>query len=183
MEPQLRKLGLPTSLKNGVIELQAVVTVCREGDVLTPEQCKILQLFNQQIAQFKVKLHCMYEKSTGKLQQFEGAGPIPTGGASLDEDNEADMDEEPTEEKKRAPKKAASKKGKAATAAAAAPSVSATAPADFKFDFKNFAFSFAGDAAATTAATSTTSSKDTTSTPATTGSATSRVTRSRAKKA
>eukprot|EP00457_Paulinella_chromatophora_P016739 gb/GEZN01017603.1/.p1 GENE.gb/GEZN01017603.1/~~gb/GEZN01017603.1/.p1 ORF type:complete len:235 (+),score=39.12 gb/GEZN01017603.1/:31-735(+) len=50
MEPQLRKLGLPTKLNNGVIELEAKVTVCQTGDVLSPEQCRILELFGQKLA-------------------------------------------------------------------------------------------------------------------------------------
>lgn len=42
MEPQLRKLGMPTSLEKGVITLIKPFTVCRKGDVLTPEQAQIL---------------------------------------------------------------------------------------------------------------------------------------------
>lgn len=42
MEPQLRKLGMPTSLEKGVITLTKPFTVCRKGDVLTPEQAQIL---------------------------------------------------------------------------------------------------------------------------------------------
>lgn len=42
MEPQLRRLGMPTSLQKGVITLIKPFKVCREGDVLTPEQAQIL---------------------------------------------------------------------------------------------------------------------------------------------
>lgn len=38
MEPQLRKLGLSTKLDRGVPTLLGEHTVCKEGDVLTPEQ-------------------------------------------------------------------------------------------------------------------------------------------------
>jgi mRNA turnover protein 4 len=43
MEPYVRtKLGLPTSVKNGIVHLEKEHTVCNEGDILTPEQAKIL---------------------------------------------------------------------------------------------------------------------------------------------
>ena len=42
MEPQLRQLGLPTALKKGVATLPSDYEVCKEGDVLTPEQARIL---------------------------------------------------------------------------------------------------------------------------------------------
>lgn len=42
MEPQLRQLGLPTSLKKGVIHLNTEYKVCDIDQCLTPEQAKIL---------------------------------------------------------------------------------------------------------------------------------------------
>jgi len=42
MEPTLRKLGLPVRLLDGKIVLPAECVVCKAGDALTPEQCKIL---------------------------------------------------------------------------------------------------------------------------------------------
>ncbi|XP_022407651.1 mRNA turnover protein 4 homolog isoform X1 [Delphinapterus leucas] len=42
MEPQLRQLGLPTALKKGVVTLLSDYEVCKEGDVLTPEQARVL---------------------------------------------------------------------------------------------------------------------------------------------
>eukprot|EP00808_Paulinella_micropora_P008755 g42584.t1 len=64
LEPQLRKLGLPTKLNKGVIELEAKVTVCQEGDVLSPEQCKILELFEQKMAQTHFVLHGRWSEDT-----------------------------------------------------------------------------------------------------------------------
>lgn len=42
MEPQLRKLGLPTELIKGIVHLRSDHQVCKEGDILTPEQAQIL---------------------------------------------------------------------------------------------------------------------------------------------
>lgn len=42
IEPHLRQLGMPTELKQGIVHIRHLYTVCRKGDVLTPEQCKIL---------------------------------------------------------------------------------------------------------------------------------------------
>lgn len=42
MEPQLRKLGLPTKLNRGVITLVEEYCVCKKGTTLTPEQAQIL---------------------------------------------------------------------------------------------------------------------------------------------
>ena len=42
MEPHLRKLGLSTKLNRGVPELLEEYTICKEGDILTPEQARLL---------------------------------------------------------------------------------------------------------------------------------------------
>ena len=42
IEPHLRQLGMPTELKQGVVNIRHKYQVCRKGDVLTPDQCKIL---------------------------------------------------------------------------------------------------------------------------------------------
>uniref|UniRef100_A0A3Q1FWI0 Ribosome assembly factor mrt4 n=1 Tax=Acanthochromis polyacanthus TaxID=80966 RepID=A0A3Q1FWI0_9TELE len=72
MEPQLRQLGLPTALKKGVVTLLKDHEVCKEGDVLTPEQARILKLFAIEMAEFKVQIKCMWNSETGEFENFAG---------------------------------------------------------------------------------------------------------------
>ncbi|CAF1448880.1 unnamed protein product, partial [Didymodactylos carnosus] len=60
MEPMLRQLGLMTSLKKGII-----------GDVLTPEQAKLLKFFQYQQSEFKVRIKAIWTKDDGNIQAFE----------------------------------------------------------------------------------------------------------------
>jgi hypothetical protein len=46
MEPQLRKLGLHTSLKRGIVTLDTDHQICKKGDKLTPEQAQLLVNLN-----------------------------------------------------------------------------------------------------------------------------------------
>jgi len=74
MEPTLRKLGLPTKLKAGTILLESKVTVCQKGDTLTPEQCKILEYFEQKMAIMRIVLHAHYafqDNTFTKLKEDE----------------------------------------------------------------------------------------------------------------
>ncbi|XP_012217927.1 mRNA turnover protein 4 homolog [Linepithema humile] len=65
MEPQLRRLGMPTSLQKGVITLIKPFKICQKGDVLTPEQAQILKLFDRPLAVFKLLLLGVYTKKHG----------------------------------------------------------------------------------------------------------------------
>ena len=56
MEPHLRSLGMPTLLANGVVTLSAPYTICKPGDVLSPEQAHLLKHFGFKFATFKAKL-------------------------------------------------------------------------------------------------------------------------------
>ncbi|KAI8872173.1 N-terminal nucleophile aminohydrolase [Ramicandelaber brevisporus] len=58
MEPQLRNLGMPTSLKVGKVVIENDYTICKEGDSLTPNQAQLLKLFCRPLAEFRVKLLC-----------------------------------------------------------------------------------------------------------------------------
>ncbi|XP_053136587.1 mRNA turnover protein 4 homolog [Hemicordylus capensis] len=70
MEPQLRQLGLPTALKKGVVTLISDYEVCKEGDVLTPEQARILKLFGYKMADFKVTIRSVWHAETGDFEQL-----------------------------------------------------------------------------------------------------------------
>ena len=58
LEPQLQMLGLPTKLNYQKIELLSDVFVCREGQTLNVEQCKILKILGHKMANFKLSLLC-----------------------------------------------------------------------------------------------------------------------------
>ena len=60
MEPYLRKLGLPSRLEAGVVTLLAAHTVCTEGEALTSDQAKLLQLLGIKMAVFKLSLKCRW---------------------------------------------------------------------------------------------------------------------------
>lgn len=56
LEPELRKLNVPTSLTKGKITLENPYTVCKEGQVLDSRQTRLLKLFGVATAEFTVQL-------------------------------------------------------------------------------------------------------------------------------
>jgi len=62
LEPHLRSLGLPVSLKNGIIELSNDYTICQKDKRLTPEQARLLKLFEVKMSRFVVVLCCHLSK-------------------------------------------------------------------------------------------------------------------------
>uniref|UniRef100_A0A131XNY0 Ribosome assembly factor mrt4 n=1 Tax=Hyalomma excavatum TaxID=257692 RepID=A0A131XNY0_9ACAR len=60
LEPHLRRLGLPTSLQKGVVTLVKDHEVCKEGEVLKPEQASILKLLGIKMATFKITLEFLW---------------------------------------------------------------------------------------------------------------------------
>ncbi|KAJ3300780.1 mRNA turnover 4 [Borealophlyctis nickersoniae] len=69
MEPQLRALGMPTALVNGVVTLRTDFTICKEGEALTPEQAQLLKHFYIQMAEFHVKFVCYW--TDGKFHEVD----------------------------------------------------------------------------------------------------------------
>jgi mRNA turnover protein 4 len=91
-EPQLRKLGLHTSMNRGVPTLAAPQTVCEKGKKLTPEQARLLKLLGERMIEFRV-LRAWWSADTGELMEVEGLAAAVDDAASEGEDDE-DGDEE-----------------------------------------------------------------------------------------
>jgi mRNA turnover protein 4 len=71
MEQQFRKQGLPVKIDNGTIVLLDGMTqykLCKEGDTLSPEQCKALSHFGIKLSEFRVKLVCYWSSKTGEFE-------------------------------------------------------------------------------------------------------------------
>lgn len=54
LEPQLRKLGMPTLLKNGIIHLLGNHVVCKEGQTLDGQQVQVLKLLDEKMVEFRM---------------------------------------------------------------------------------------------------------------------------------
>jgi len=69
LETYLRtKLGMPTSLKNGIVSLEKEFLVCTTGQELTPEQARIVKLLEVKMSEFYFELECVW--SAGKFKKF-----------------------------------------------------------------------------------------------------------------
>lgn len=64
MVESLRGLGLPVDLKKGVVVVNQNYTICKKGQVLTPEQAKLLVHFDHKIAEFKLTPLCHWSKGS-----------------------------------------------------------------------------------------------------------------------
>ncbi|KAL0901689.1 hypothetical protein ABMA27_006883 [Loxostege sticticalis] len=90
IEPHLRRLGLPTSLERGVINLIKEYQVCKKGSTLTPEQASILKLLGIQMAQFKLVIKCHWTKGKGYQKNLD----IPSDDEEDDKNENNDEDED-----------------------------------------------------------------------------------------
>lgn len=80
-EPQLRKLGLHTTLKRGVPSLDVPQTMCEKGKKLTPEQARLLKLLGHKTVEFKVVLRACWSAADGEVVQIEGEALSGDNGA------------------------------------------------------------------------------------------------------
>nr|CAG4652092.1 EOG090X0BJA [Triops cancriformis] len=99
MEPYLRQLGLPTSLKKGVIMLVKAHSVCKEGATLTPEQAQILKLLGQQMAEFAITIEAMWSKDgefedfgDGRMLRAQEDENVPAQLGQVEDSDDDDMD-------------------------------------------------------------------------------------------
>lgn len=72
-EPQLRKLGLTTSMTRGVPTLAAPHKLCEKGQVLSAEQAQLLKLIGERMVIFRVGLISRWDSGSGEVVEFEGA--------------------------------------------------------------------------------------------------------------
>jgi mRNA turnover protein 4 len=73
MVEQFRKLGLPVEVKNGRVAFvggREEYEVCKEGQELSVEQCKILVHMGVKLAAFSIDLVCRWEKEDGAVEEF-----------------------------------------------------------------------------------------------------------------
>jgi mRNA turnover protein 4 len=91
-EPQLRKLGLTTTMNRGVPTLHNPHRLCEEGQPLTAEQAQLLKLVGERMAVFRVRLMARWDAGSGEVVQIEKEGEeeLPLGEAPHDEDPEND---------------------------------------------------------------------------------------------
>uniref|UniRef100_A0A8D8V7Z6 Ribosome assembly factor mrt4 n=1 Tax=Cacopsylla melanoneura TaxID=428564 RepID=A0A8D8V7Z6_9HEMI len=92
IEPQLRQLGLQTNLNKGIVTLFKDHTVCKKGDVLTPEQARILKLLKKKMAKFKILLYMYYNKKEGTFENLLNREKTPADIYDMDQDNDKDED-------------------------------------------------------------------------------------------
>ena len=94
MEPGLRKLGLPTRMVKGKVELDADFQVCKEGEVLGSGQTTLLKHFGVAMAEFKVEVVAWWERDTGSVEVVGGERVEGTGGVAVAGEMEVDGSED-----------------------------------------------------------------------------------------
>ncbi|ELR05682.1 mRNA turnover and ribosome assembly protein [Pseudogymnoascus destructans] len=75
LEPELRRLNVPTSLSKGNITLQNEYEVCREGQVLDSRQTRLLKLFGVATAEFRVRVVAYWSAESGTVEEVDGEAP------------------------------------------------------------------------------------------------------------
>lgn len=73
MIESLRQLGLPVQLKRSIIHVIEDYTICKKGEVLTPEKAKLLVHFEKKMANFCINLVSHW--SDGKFNAYEESDP------------------------------------------------------------------------------------------------------------
>ncbi|KAF9241206.1 ribosomal protein L10-domain-containing protein, partial [Melanogaster broomeanus] len=70
-DPQLRKLGLTTTMNRGVPTLDAPHKICDKGKTLTSEQAQLLKLIGEKMVTFRVALLARWDSVTGLVIDVE----------------------------------------------------------------------------------------------------------------
>ncbi|KAJ7485988.1 ribosomal protein L10-domain-containing protein [Mycena galericulata] len=92
-EPQLRKLGLSTSMNKGVPTLSNPHKLCEKGKPLTGEQAQLLKLIGEKMVVFRVALISRWCAANGEVVQIEGHQLPDEHLGDVDEEEEDAMDE------------------------------------------------------------------------------------------
>jgi len=92
-EPQLRKLGLTTTMDRGVPTLSSAHKVCQEGKPLTSEQAQLLKLIGEKMVVFQVQMKARWNAATGEVVQIEGAEVEPEATAKAENAQDDEMSE------------------------------------------------------------------------------------------
>lgn len=76
IEPELRRLGVPTRLVKGKVMLELTddqegYQVCREGQKLDSRQTTLLKMFGVAISEFQVGLKARWERNSGEVTILE----------------------------------------------------------------------------------------------------------------
>ncbi|PYH87993.1 hypothetical protein BO71DRAFT_392409 [Aspergillus ellipticus CBS 707.79] len=76
IEPELRKLGVPTRLIKGKVMLELTegqegYPVCREGEVLDSRQTTLLKMFGVVTSEFHVALKAQWSRESGEIKILE----------------------------------------------------------------------------------------------------------------
>ena len=67
IEPTLRKLGVPTRLVKGKVELEGEYVICQQGDVLGARETNLLKMFGVTVAEFGVEVRAWWSAATGQV--------------------------------------------------------------------------------------------------------------------
>lgn len=71
LEPELRGLGLPTALRNGVIEVLADYTICTAGETLTGSQARLLKHFGHRLSTRSAVPLAVWKRDGEKIELFD----------------------------------------------------------------------------------------------------------------
>lgn len=93
-EPQLRKLGLHTSMVRGVPTLDREHVVCKEGETLSAEQAQILKLVGIKMGEFRMQLRWRWQKDGGEVVEVEGGEGDAVVGNEPGEKDDGEAEEE-----------------------------------------------------------------------------------------